>query len=93
MDSFKAFWRNCSLYNKLVTLMAPLLLVCNCVIGTLIILEIWSTDILRGINKILMALMWALIGPFWWKTHKLLAISFLVVSFVNILHAALIFIR
>ena len=93
MEKIKEFWSNCPLYTKLVSVAAPLLLIADIVVCILVIVELSPTDIFEGIGKMSMALMWALIGPVWWKRHKLFSVCCFGLALVNVFHAALLFLR
>ncbi len=91
VEKLKEFWNNSSLYVKVLSIAAPILLLVDTLVVILLIFDVPLTDTLRGVGKLSMALLWGLVGPVWWKNHKLLSVCFFGVSLVNILHAALLF--
>ena len=93
MEKIRECWSGCSVAMKVLMVTAPILLIIITTAEVLLILQVMETDVLRAVVKVAMGVLWSLLGPVWWKNHRLISLSCFGLSLVHIAHAALLFLR
>jgi hypothetical protein len=92
-EKVKECWHGCPVVAKVLTIAAPILLIIVAAAEILLIFEVLATDLLRAVIKISVGILWALIGPVWWKSHRLFSAGCFVISLVYTIHAIMLFLR
>ena len=74
IEKVKEHWNKCTVAEKILSVVAPILLVVVVVAETLLIFDVLATDVLRAVSKAALSIGWALVGSVQWKNHKLFSV-------------------
>lgn len=92
-EKVKEHWIKCTAAEKILSIVAPILLLVIVVAEIFLFFEVLATDVLRAVVKAALSVGWALIGLVLWKKFRLPSVCCFGIAMVNVAHTVLLLFR